>query len=232
MYKFSFLFALIAFLLPWRAFAQSPCPPDMVSIGDFCIDVYEAPNIKGASPLVMYDLVQSEAWCSAHGKRICFDDEWEAACKGPEGMSWMYGPEQLPGVCNDTRPYRKWVPKILWTWPPSASAPDVHSLEELRDRVLDLRRKRAADHVLDELYQAEPSGSRPDCHSDAGVFDMVGNVEEWVRKRKPVLKNFSGRLKGRFWSKGFKCEQNNDVHADRFRFYETGFRCCSDREVE
>ena len=55
--------------------AAAPCPDDMVHVQDFCIDRYEAPNVFGEVPLVMYTFVESEAWCAQRGKRLCFDDE-------------------------------------------------------------------------------------------------------------------------------------------------------------
>ena len=57
-----------------------PCPADMTLVGDTCMDYYEAPNLPGALPLVMYSFHEAEAWCTARQKRLCFEDEWLAAC--------------------------------------------------------------------------------------------------------------------------------------------------------
>lgn len=36
-----------------------------------CMDRYEAPNQLGARPLVMLSGTEAQAWCGAHGKRLC-----------------------------------------------------------------------------------------------------------------------------------------------------------------
>ena len=45
----------------------------------------------------------ASSWCEARGKRLCFDDEWTAACAGPEGWSYPYGDTHEPGLCNDDK---------------------------------------------------------------------------------------------------------------------------------
>jgi formylglycine-generating enzyme required for sulfatase activity len=60
-----------------------------------------------------------------------------------------------------------------------------------------------------------------------GVFDMMGNVEEWVTTRKG--RRFPGALMGGFWAKPWTgCRGTNDAHEPGFVFYETGFRCCAE----
>src|SRR5262249_40434569 len=54
--------------------ADAPCPADMLLVGATCMDRFEAPNVPGALPLVMYTFVEAEAWCGARGKRLCFED--------------------------------------------------------------------------------------------------------------------------------------------------------------
>lgn len=60
-----------------------PCEPDGARVGATCMDLCEAPNVAGDLPLVMYTFDDAEAWCAAREKRLCFDDEWDAACEGP-----------------------------------------------------------------------------------------------------------------------------------------------------
>ncbi len=47
---------------------------------DYCIDVYEYPNKKGARPPVMVDWYDAMGLCAAKGKRLCYEAEWVAAC--------------------------------------------------------------------------------------------------------------------------------------------------------
>lgn len=80
------------------------------------------------------------------------------------------------------------------------------------------------------LYQGTAAGERPDCVAEAGVEDLVGNVEEWVRRRDGGDgPQFSGALVGRYWAESRTCRSRVTSHGNAFRFYEIGFRCCRDR---
>ena len=73
------------------------------------------------------------------------------------------------------------------------------------------------------------TGATPSCASEwegDKIYDMVGNVEEWVTTSRPEWPHVSS-LKGGYWSKPWsKCRGTNDSHGPNFRFYEIGFRCC------
>ncbi len=109
----------------------SPCPPEMVELDSCCMDLFEAPNRRDALPLVMYNFVEAADWCAAHGKRLCFDDEWQGACEGPEGLRYPYGNDHVPGVCNDEEVWRVYTQSLLNGWPGSAASPEIESLDEL-----------------------------------------------------------------------------------------------------
>ena len=53
---------------PW-GHVGSRCPPDMVSVHEFCIDRYEFPNVKGVRPMVMQNFYQAQVHCARRGKR-------------------------------------------------------------------------------------------------------------------------------------------------------------------
>jgi len=215
--------------------ASALCPLDMAwvdagPIEGVCMDLYEAPNHAGELPLVMYSMPESEAWCAARGKELCQDDVWTVACEGPQGHDYPYGDAHAAGVCNDDELWRAFNQSALNLWPPSASSPSVESLDELLNaaRAVSASAKIAADHV-EWLYQAEPAGSNPGCAGDAGVYDLIGNVEEWTRRADGGDGSlFTGNLKGRFWAESRTCQQGIKIHADPFRFYEIGFRCCAE----
>ncbi len=57
----------------------------------YYIDRLEWDNQKGSNPVVNVRQSQAEALCAAKGKRLCTADEWERACKGPEGRVYSYG---------------------------------------------------------------------------------------------------------------------------------------------
>ncbi len=206
----------------------SPCPPDMARVAETCIDRYEAPGRAGALPLVMYSFHDAAAWCAQRGKRLCYDDEWTRACEGAEGWPLPYGARHEPGRCRDDARWRAFDQDRLDLWPLRAASPAHESLAELFDaaQALGGRGLQAVQHVQ-ALYQALPSGAREGCRGSAGVLDLVGNVEEWVRRRHPGGDYVSG-LKGRYWAETASCQATVTVHAPSFRFYEIGFRCCSD----
>lgn len=186
------------------------CPADMALAGGFCIDRYEAPNLLGERPLVMQSAVLAEQWCAKKGKRLCTEDEWDAACEGPAQSKYPYGDTHIEGQCNDDKLWKVVDEAALATWP----AP-------------------AAQSEVEKLWQGAASGAHDGCVSGHGVFDMTGNVEEWVVRTKPHVNSYPHVLKGCYWAGCFggakpTCQSTNPAHADGFMFYETGFRCCGD----
>ena len=78
------------------------CPRDMrlVKEGLYCIDRYEYPNTKGVIPTVEATYDEAEAQCKSKGKRLCYETEWEQACKGKNNSKFSYGNELKPNACN------------------------------------------------------------------------------------------------------------------------------------
>ena len=187
------------------------CPRDMVRTGDgTCMDCFEAPNKQGRRPLVMQSATDAEDWCEAHHKRLCAEDEWIAACEGEEKRQYPYGMEHEDGRCNDDKVWRSVNELTLAKWPADE----------------------AKDHTK-ELYQAAPSGAKRGCKTKRGVYDLTGNVEEWVTKSRAHANAYAHILIGCYWSGCYgggkpTCRSTNAAHGPEFRFYETGFRCCKD----
>jgi len=222
------LLLLIAVAWVWSSeVIAGDCPSDMVAVEDFCIDQYEAPNTGAGFPLVMYTFTEAEVWCSARGRRVCYDDEWTRACEGASGLSYPYGDTHEPGLCNDDKTWLTYDQMLLLQWPLGVSGPGVESFAELlaAARAVSSSAASSADHV-EALYQAEPAGSNAACISGDGVIDLCGNAEEWTRRRDGGTPGFSGNLKGRYWAESRTCQQSVTNNGDFFRFYELGFRCC------
>jgi formylglycine-generating enzyme required for sulfatase activity len=193
----------------WRTLGGG-CPLDMVRVEGACVDRFEAPNVRGARPLVMQSAVTAEAWCAERDKRLCTEDEWDLACQGPSGQTYPYGDAHEDGRCNDDKTWIAPDEGTLATWPSAEAQAEV-----------------------DALYQAAPSGDLAGCVSEGGVFDLTGNVEEWVVRTREHPNDYPHVLKGCYWSGCYggskpTCLSTNPAHADGFMFYETGFRCCRD----
>lgn len=205
--------------------SQSPCRPGAALVGETCMDIYEAPNVASALPLVMYTYEEAQAWCGVRGKRLCTDAEWQTACEGGDGdggdvSDYVYGDAHEPGRCNDEETWRVYDQDALNQWPPSASSTGVESLEEL------FAAAGSATGEVESLYQGEGGGVNARCVNTYGVYDLTGNVEEWTERADGGASQFHGNLKGRYWAESRTCQSNVTVHGDTFRFYEIGFRCC------
>jgi formylglycine-generating enzyme required for sulfatase activity len=189
---------------------KAGCPTGMARVDDFCMDRYEAPNRRGAKPLVMQTSKEAEEWCAARKKRLCGEDEWIEACEGSQRRQYPYGESHEDGRCNDDKEWRTVDEKTLAKWP--ADDAKTHTKE---------------------LYQAAPSGMKKGCKSTNGVYDLTGNVEEWVVRKREHANDYHHILIGCYWSGCYgggkpTCKSTNAAHGPGFRFYETGFRCCKD----
>ncbi len=185
-------------------FAPSRCKTSSVK-KHFCIDKYEYPNKQGEKPVVMKTWSEAQDVCRAAGKRLCGDSEWTLACEGSRRVPYPYGRKRDARACN--------IDKTL---------PHVNE-KAIADP------KRSAAEVA-RLWQGEPSGARPKCVSPYGVFDMTGNVDEWVVNESG--KPHKSGSKGGYWGPvRARCRPMTTAHGESFPFYQTGFRCCADPHV-
>jgi hypothetical protein len=171
---------------------------------DFCIDRYEYPNRRGESPVAMVSWPEAQALCAEQGKRLCDENEWTFACEGEEATPYPYGYGREAERCGVDRPWRAYSARAL-----------VH------------RQAPEAGAEIARLWQALPSGSRPQCASSFGVHDLTGNVDEWTRGvrrgERPTI------LKGGYWGPvRTRCRPSTRSHDDKHVFYQQGFRCCGE----
>ncbi|RKH67410.1 protein kinase [Corallococcus interemptor] len=73
---------------------------DSVMVDSFCVDEHEFPNQPGRKPRVSVTWLDAKSSCEAIGKRLCSEDEWEKACKGPGNARFSAGDEQAQTACN------------------------------------------------------------------------------------------------------------------------------------
>ncbi len=184
------------------------CPNDMVLVGrNLCIDRFEYPNKIGQKPLIAVSGIpedgkpgyDAEGLCASVGKRVATIKEWINACEGPEHFKYSYGNTYNPEACNTEK---------LW-------------------RSVDMKKvaRRDPNH-LNWLDQSEPNGIKDSCVSPVGAYNMIGNVEEWV---KCDSGEYGWCLVGGFWASGkhATCRYSITKHAPNWHYY-NGFRCVKD----
>lgn len=172
----------------------------------FCVDRYEYPNQAGVKPTVAVTWDEARELCATEGKRLCTADEWTQACEGPEHSPYPYGFTRNGEACNHDKPY------II---------PDDNAYQNPQTRAKEVAR----------VNQSEPSGSRPGCASAYGVFDMTGNVDEWVLNESGNENGpeFQSGLKGGYWGPvRNRCRPATTDHNRWHHGYQIGFRCCAD----
>jgi serine/threonine protein kinase len=76
-----------------------------VEVEGFYIDRFEFPNQHDEKnkkpPEVKLTYAQAEASCEEQGKRLCTENEWEKACKGPDNWIYAYGDLFKSEVCGE-----------------------------------------------------------------------------------------------------------------------------------
>lgn len=176
----------------------------------FCVDRYEWPNKKGELPMLLISWTEAKKTCESVGKRLCTENEFNFACEGPEMLPYTYGYVRDPNKCNIDKEYRKRKKKL-----------------SKYERCL---KKPQCKAELERLDQRRPAGSMPECVSPFGVYDMNGNINEWVFRPGKESPNRSG-LKGGWWGpvRG-RCRPTVGFHKEEDYGYEEGFRCCKDAE--
>jgi formylglycine-generating enzyme required for sulfatase activity len=83
---------------------------------NFCIDRYEYPNQLGVKPKLQNTWYQAKAQCEAQNKRLCVDNEWTQACRGPDNLPYPYGYKRDATACRIDLPWQD---------------PSMHTFEEL-----------------------------------------------------------------------------------------------------
>jgi formylglycine-generating enzyme len=185
------------------------CYPPVLAMR-FCIDEFEFPNRRGEKPRVMVDFEEAKRACAVERKRLCTAREWTLACEGPKRWPYPTGFVRDRAACNIDLPHRFPSVEAL-----SGSASVKRELERLDQRV--------------------PSGSMPGCVSQYGVYDLVGNVDEWVvPDGSEEAGGFGAQtaLKGGYFGPvRARCRPSTPSHGPTFKFYQVGFRCCRDVAV-
>ena len=130
---------------------------------------------------------------------------------GPQHATFGYGEKRVSGRCND-----------------HGTSPMI-SVMRLR---VDHPREWTTDRMNDPRLNQAPgtlskTGEHASCTNGYGVYDMVGNLHEWVDDP-------DGTFRGGYYmdttKNGDGCSYQTTAHDFRYHDYSTGFRCCMDPE--
>ncbi len=179
-----------------------PVPPSFQLREAFQV---KAKSERGVVPNGYLNGLIAEQACVNAGKRLCAEDEWEMACRGETGQQFPYGSEYRAAECNVHNGVH-----------PAAVLHGHASLGHLDPRLNHF------SHRGQPLLA--PTGSYPACASrwaDDAVFDMVGNLDEWVADE-------DGVFRGGFYARNTKagCEARISSHPRAYFDYSLGVRCC------
>jgi formylglycine-generating enzyme required for sulfatase activity len=190
---------------------------------------YAARSAMGTVPQAYVNRDEASNACANGGKRLCSLLEWYQACRGARGTTWPYGNHMVRGKCNASKPHL--LSRMYGSNP---------------------RAWKYAEHFNDPKLNQEPgflapTGTHSECVSDYGVYDMVGNLHEWVTDavgpslatkiplrqdihRKLVKNTGKAIFMGGFFSTtsehGRGCAFVTIGHEKAYHDYSTGFRCC------
>ena len=72
-----------------------------VDVNAFYIDRFEFPNRTEDKPVAKVSYQQATDACAQDGKRLCTEQEWEKACKGPGSWIYSYGDTHDAEMCGE-----------------------------------------------------------------------------------------------------------------------------------
>jgi hypothetical protein len=208
----------------------------------------------GVFPQGYVSELQAEDSCAASGKRLCVEREWKVACMGPTRTTFPYGADRRPGVCHDTgrsavvavfgakavaaSPVPQWMKKKKGTGAKSSAKAKNKSKKPPSPARSSGKPASVEASVWTQLNNPllgqvdgalARTGDHEGCVNGFGVYDMVGNIHEWVHGD---ARRTNGTFAGGYYldtaKNGDGCNYRTTAHAHDYHDYSTGFRCCSD----
>jgi len=216
------------------AVEEGGCQKGMAKVGSFCIDRFEASlafiddkapyphylappegmdNLMAVSKPGIYpqgfmDRNMAERACQNAGKRLCTASEWQEACRGEAENKYPYGNEEDRILCNLDK---RIVYKALF----SKENPKDLTIDQLNDT-----------RLATESGFLALTGQYEGCATKSGIFDMSGNLHEWVSDpgRRAGTATFAGAGLNDVGARG--CAHTIDTKDSAYKDHSMGFRCC------
>ncbi|MFZ4578410.1 MAG: redoxin domain-containing protein [Myxococcota bacterium] len=172
----------------------------------FFIDPYEsaltkdgkAVSVPGETPAEA-SWTEANAACGKAGKRLCTEEEWVSACTGTPAID-----ENQNGMWAEDN--------VEGRMYPYGDFYEAGTCVDMEDKY---------------KGKALPTGQKAQCRTPSGLFDMAGNIGEWVGPQEKAA------LLGGHASSGERaaCNQRSASFGLGNRNLTTGFRCCADTNV-
>ncbi len=177
----------------------------LVSFGAlrFTIDTFEASLDGGVAtsgkhliPATRMSWFAARDACAAAGKRLCTEQEWVSACQGAEAKD-----DDRNGIFGDDM-----IEGTAYPYGDNYEA------------------DRCWDNKTGEGFRPVYTGELPGCSGTSGVYDLTGNVEEWVGTTLETA-----ALMGGAWDTKddhARCYRRNQQFGAGYSSPRSGFRCC------
>ncbi len=203
------------------------CPLGMVPIeGAFCIDSYEASrpdatsssagsaeayatSREGVMPWKVSEQSQAQVACEAAGKRLCTPDEWYTTCIGPGHTTYAYGDEYQATTCNG----------IDSSCDCEGSTNEACACDEHGGPYA------GCYYDCGGSYGMEATGSRAGCTNGYGVWDINGNLWEYVQSSAEYP------VRGGAYNCGDSASFHRCDYEPGWNPSARGFRCCHDGQL-
>lgn len=198
------------------AVAEVPTPepanaPSMVKSntekGAFYIDAFEGSIASNGKAATLPGVIPAQAsWfdakaaCEKAGKRLCTEEEWVSACSGE------------PAIDNNNN--------------------NFFADDDVEGRMYPygfFYEKGACQDAEDEYAgRATKTAARKECTTPEGIWDLAGNLQEWVGSEVKDASLVGGDWRG---GEGSRCNRRTKTFGPGQRNDTIGFRCCADSLV-
>lgn len=195
------------------------CPSEMVYVSDdprgihICMDRFEythrtSTDLENSYPVGYRNHSDCQQLCESQEKRLPSNDEWVLACEGTD-----------PNQCNRSRPHplltlaqsKDWI----YNGTDCSTAKNMWSVPCMNDpRINQMKNGLAAN------------GEFKDCVSKFGIYNMVGNLGEWVSDTHYRNGIRLGRFNGGLYPQAKStCSYTTIAHGPNYKDYSIGCRC-------
>ncbi len=199
----------------------TPIPADVpatraLAYGDlkFSIDTFEDAIVAGKAvsakhqvPAMRASWFDAKAACEAAGKHLCTEEQWVSACQGARAIddnhNKQFADDEIEGTAYPYGDYH--ADGRCWDGHDGTAGPAPDPANPFRP-----------------VY----TGELPGCATRDGVYDMTGNVEEWVGDSPETAVLLGGAYDTP--EDHARCYRRNDTFGAGYASARSGFRCCSE----